>query len=85
MRILVVLALMALLMLALAAPAFAKNTGGQRELGGPPSASGAGSLERGAVVAHCNAPEFGGGTGGGSGNIVTHFPSGEQLHNNCSV
>jgi hypothetical protein len=64
-RILLVLAVMAVLMLALAAPAFASNFGPK----GPPSTSGFGAgnsgqgNEGGATVIHCNSPQTDLGTG----------------------
>ena len=69
-RIVRVLAVMALLVLTVAVPAFARNSG--TELGGPPALSGG----QGAVVVHCNSEEV-----GGEGAIVENrtnvgFPSG---------
>ena len=58
-RIVVLLAVVALLMLALAAPAFAKNSfqGGQEPPGPPSSSFGPPKPDRaGTIVVHCNAP-----------------------------
>ncbi len=77
-RILSVLAVMALLMMALAAPAFA----GVVFLNppGPPAASGHVVLGGGgASVAHCNSPFL----GGGSGNTVINTQG--VAHNNCEI
>ena len=65
-RTLSVLTVMAVLMLALAAPVFAKNTfqTGADQPGGPPSASGSGN-GTGAGVDHCNGGTLG--EEGGSG------------------
>ena len=70
-RILVMLAVTALLVLALAAPAFAFTTGEQPP--GPPFASGANPT----VVFHCGSDEI----GGSHGNVVMN-PN--HVHeNNC--
>ena len=70
-RTLVMLAVTALLVLALAAPAFAFNTGDQPP--GPPFASGGNP----AVVFHCGSDEI----GGSHGTVVTNK---NHVHeNNC--
>jgi hypothetical protein len=72
-RILLVLAVMAVLMLALAAPAFADVV--LLNPPGPPAVSG---HDDAAAVGHCNSPSFG---SGGSGVIVLNKQG--FVHNNC--
>ena len=73
-RIVVLLAVMALLLLALAAPAFADNTGTAN--GGPPNLSGVGQ-GKGALVEHCGSDI----SGGTQGAIVINKNA--RHENNC--